>query len=239
MKTKSRREEISAKRYEKNIILILLGIAIILLIFFFYGIPLLINFSLFVLNLKGGNDMDNVEKQSAYLAPPVINPVQDATNSARITISGTALPDQTVKLYVNGKYINQTTVNDKNNFVFEKILLDEGGNDIKAKLISNDNKESDYSPNTHIVYKNKPPELNISSPSDKQVFTNTGSQIKVEGKTGADAQVTVNGYWAIVDNTGNFSYLLNLQKGENKIKITAGDNAGNQASQEITVTLNQ
>lgn len=238
MKIQSRREEISKRRYERNIIAILLGIVILLIAFFFYGAPLLINFILLVGNMRGGNETVNNTKESSLLVPPILNPIQDATNSARISISGTAAPGQTVKLYLNGKYINKTTVNDKNNFVFDNVLLDENDNDIKTTAINDDNKESDYSQDLKIVYKNKLPNLDINYPQDKLTISGS-NQIKVEGKSDSGVRVTVNGYWAIVDNNGNFSYLLNLKKGENKINVTASDEAGNQTAKEITVTLNQ
>lgn len=239
MKTPSRRDEISKRRYERNIVIIFLGIVVILVIFFFYGVPLLINFSLLVGNLRGGSDTNNTVNESSYLVPPILNPIQDATNSARIAISGTAISGQTVKLYLNGKYIDQTEVNNKNNFKIDNILLDEDNNDIKATVVGPDNKESDYSQDLHIIYKNKPPDLEVNFPHDKQTFSSGDNQIKVEGKTNEDVRITVNNYWAIVDNKGNFSYLLNLQKGENKINVTAVDAAGNQTSSEMTVTLNQ
>lgn len=238
MYNESRRDSINKKHYLRNIFIILSGIIIIVVIFFFFGIPLLINFSILVGNLRVGNDSEKSVHDTTYLAPPILFPIQDATGSARIDISGTAISGQTIKLYLNGKYIKETGVFENNNFTFDNILLDEGNNDIKATSIGTGGKESDYSKELHIVYKNKPPDLEVKSPQDKQTISGT-SQIKVDGKTNSDVRVTVNNYWAIVDNMGNFSYLLNLQKGENKIKITAVDAAGNQSSKDLTVTLNQ
>jgi hypothetical protein len=238
MSKQSRLEEISRKRSVRNTIFILMGIIILIVVFFFYGIPLLINFSLFIERLGGGND-PSTTVNALYIAPPVFDPLQDATNSAQITVSGSALPNQTVKIYVNGKYISQSTVGDNKNFIFNNVTLDPGDNTIKAKSVSDQDKESSYSQDIHISFINKAPDLEINSPQNNQAISSGDAQIKVEGKTNPGVRVTINGYWAIVDNQANFSYLLRLQKGENKIKAVASDDAGNQTSKEITVSLNQ
>ncbi len=236
MVKKSRLEQLSHKRYARNIILIIIGFFFLILVFFFYGVPLLINFSLFVENFRGSNESSISVNNSNYIPPPVLNLLPSATNSAQITISGSALPNQTVKLYLNGKYIKQIKSDEDKNFVINNVILANGENDIKAKSIESNNKESQYSQNIHIVYKNKSPALEVKYPNDQQIISNS-SNINVEGKTDGDAQVTVNGYWAIIDNLGNFSYLLNLQKGDNKIKIVASDEAGNKTEKEVVVKI--
>ena len=52
MSKQSRLEQISKRRFERNILFILLGIIILVVVAFFYAIPLLINFSLYILNSK-------------------------------------------------------------------------------------------------------------------------------------------------------------------------------------------
>ncbi len=238
MKKNSRLEKISRKHYEKNILFIFIGIVIVLIIFFLYGIPFLINFSIFIGSVKNSDDKYTVKNDSQYIAPPVLDPLPNATNKERITISGSAIPKQTIKLYINGKYADKAIVDNDRTFVFKNVLLEEGDNNIMSKSIDL-SKESDYSQNIHIAYKNKPPDLEIIKPYDQQIISEGGNHISVEGKTNADALVTVNNYQTIVDNSGKFSYLLNLQKGDNKIKVTATDEAGNQTSKELSVTLNQ
>jgi len=236
MTKQSRLEEISRKRSLRNTIVILAGIICLIVLFFFYGVPMLINLSLLVEKLRGDGDIEVSSNTSSYIAPPVLDLLKDATNSAKTNISGYALPNQVIRLYVNGKYIDKTTVNNNNNFVFRNIILKEGDNNIKAKAIYSD-KESDYSQNIQIIYQNKNPDLEISSPRDNQIISNGDAQVKVEGKTDPSVRITVNDYWAITESDGNFSYLLHLQKGENKIKVIAIDNAGNKSEKEIKVRL--
>ena len=238
MKKQTRLEKISRRRSERNLLFIITGIVILGLILFFYGVPLFINFISLVGNLKDTNETQ-VTPISSYVAPPIIDTLFDATNSAEINVSGSALPQHTVKLYVNGKYAGQEIANDDKSFEFKKIKLEIGNNTIKSKAINASEKESAYSQDLHITYLNKAPDLTIKSPQDKQVITGDSNQIKIEGVTTPGAHITVNDYWAIVNEEGNFSYLLQLQKGENKIKVVATNEAENQTSKEITVSLNQ
>lgn len=236
MSKQSRFEEISRKRSLRNTIIILMGIISLVALFFFYGIFLLINFSVFIGKLKGDKNIEPTIIASSYIAPPILDPLEDATNSAKINISGYASPDHTIRLYVNGKYIDETDVSDNKSFIFRNVVLEDGENKIKAKAVISD-KESDYSQNIEIVYKNKEPNLEIFSPKDNQSISNGDSQVMVEGKTDPSVRVTINDYWAIIQTNGNFSYLLRLQKGENTIKIAATDDAGNKSEKEIKVKL--
>lgn len=236
MSKQSRLEEIAKRRSERNIIIILAGIIVLVAVFFFYGIPLLINFSLLVEKMRGNKDTEVVVNASSYIAPPVLDALRDATNSAQINVSGSALQSEVIKLYVNGKYLDQVKAGRDKSFIFNYVSLDVGANDIKAKAVILD-KESDYSENMHIVYINKEPNLEINSPQDNQSISNGDGQVKVEGKTDPSVRVTVNDYWAIVETDGNFSYLLRLQKGDNTIKVVATDDAGNKTEKEIKVKL--
>lgn len=236
MRKLSRLEEISRRRSLHKTILILTGIVALIAFFFFYSVPILINLSLLAGKLRGDKDADLPVNASSYIAPPILDAVNDATNSAQITISGSALPKEVIQLFVNGKYIDKATVNDNKTFIFRNVVLEEGENDIKAKSIISD-RESAYSQNVRIVYRNKAPNLEISSPQDNQTISNGDGQVKVEGKTDPSVRVTVNDYWAIVESDGTFSYLLRLQKGDNNIKVDATDDAGNKTEKQIKVKL--
>lgn len=236
MKKQSRSEEISRKRSERNIFIILTATIALITLFFLYGIPLLINFSLLIGKLKGNNDSEIFANNSSYLAPPYLDPLTDATSSAKIDISGSALKDQVIKLYVNGKFYSKTNVKDDKSFVFYNVSLNEGENYIKAKSVVS-GKESDYSQGINIFYKNKAPDLEITYPMDNQTISNGDGRVKVEGKTAPFTRITINDYWAIVNSQGNFSFFLHLEKGENKIKIIATDDADNKTEKEIKIKL--
>ncbi len=89
-----------------------------------------------------------------------------------------------------------------------------------------------------INYINKGPNLTVNSPTDNQTFSGGNKTTVVQGTTDTDAKVTVNGFWAIVDDQGNFSYTLPLQNGDNQVNIVATDTAGNTTTVQKSVTYN-
>lgn len=194
----------------------------------------LINFSSFV--KKSTNSKDLQKNNLTYVAPPVLNPMPEATKSATITISGYAQDKQIIKLYVNGKLVDKTDVNKDKQFIFSDVELDKGLNEIKAKAQTDDNKESDYSSSLTINYIDNPPLLEINSPQDGQSVPK--EPLKINGKTDPGVKITINDFWAITEDDGAFSYTLSLHDGDNNIKIIATDAAGNTTTKEITVKTN-
>lgn len=226
----SRRME---EKTKKNLLLSVLGIILVTLLVFKFGIPLLINLSLF-LSWPRGNQEQFKNKELSFIAAPILNSFPQATSSAHITISGQAVKGQTINLYINDNLIDKTKTKENGSFLFEE-TIGPGENTIKAKALIGD-KESEFSKLITISFKSSPPFLNISSPSDGQSFAKDQNTANVQGTTDSDVKVTVNGFWAITDSAGSFSYRLPLQNGENKIKIVAVDIAGNKTEKEIKVT---
>lgn len=223
------------RQSRKNLFFSLLGIILVLFILIKFGIPLLINFSLFI---AGSKDDEEIKKnERTFISPPILNSIPSATSSADVVISGFASPKQNVELYINDNLIDKMLADDKGLFSFEA-KINNGQNIIKAKTIIN-NKESEFSSSISVTFRNKAPNLNIDSPSDGQSFSKDQASIDVQGSTDADFKVTVNDFWAITDGLGNFSYRLPLANGENKIKIIAEDLAGNKTEKEITVNSSQ
>ncbi|OGH13380.1 MAG: hypothetical protein A3H50_02450 [Candidatus Levybacteria bacterium RIFCSPLOWO2_02_FULL_37_10] len=216
----------------KNLFLSILGIIVVLFLLVKFGIPLLVNFSLFLSGQK--KDEPSKNASSSYLSPPVLNQSANATNSAEFIITGTASKDEVINLYVNDSLSEKEEVEDNGNFSF-KISLKTGDNKIKAKAAKGD-KESDFSNELVVTYRNIPPSLSVDSPTDGQKFEKDQSTARVSGKTDSGVKITVNGFWAVIDENNSFSYNLPLQNGDNTIKIEAVDQAGNKAEKEIKVT---
>lgn len=222
------------KQSKNNLIFSILGILIVFLILFKFGVPFLINFSLLVSGTK--NSSETVKNDtSAFISAPVLNPLPTATNSAKTTISGIASSDQTISLYLNDEVIDKMKTEKDGSFSFKEIILDKGENTIKTKAVTKDNKLSDFSETVIINYKSDPTTLSIDNPSDGQSFSKDESPINIVGKTDPGVKVTINDLWAIVNSNGNFSYKLPLQNGENTIKIVATDEAGNKTELERKV----
>lgn len=221
------------QKTKKNLALSVLGIILIVLLVFKFGIPLLVNLSLFLSGSKN-KEVATVQNNSTFIAPPVLDSFPEATASANIEISGISSKKQTINLYINSNLVDSVKSGDDGKFLFKETITP-GGNIIQAKAIIN-GKESDFSNTITTAFKSAPPSLSIISPSNDQSFSKDQNIANIKGTTDADVKVTVNGFWAITDDNGNFSYNLPLQNGENKIEITATDLAGNKTEKNIKVT---
>lgn len=219
----------------RNLLLGIGGIVIIFIMLFIFGPDLLINFSLLVKKSSGTDDMK--KQELTYVAPPVLNPMNEATKSATIIVSGYAGEKQEIRLYVNGKQAGKKQVDKDKQFSFSGVKLQKGTNEIKAKAVTDKDKESDYSEAVTITYIDEPPTLDISFPQDGQTISKDNRNIKLQGKTNEGVKVTVNDFWAISKDDGSFSYSLSLQDGENTIRIKATDAAGNETTKEIKVKV--
>jgi bacillopeptidase F len=221
----------------KNVLLGTLGIVVVIVLLVLFGTKILVGFSLLVGNLTGASqDTDNVTQNSAtYIAPPALNPPFDATNSASITISGAAAPHEKISLYLNGEVVDSTTVKSDKSFTFTGVTLKDGDNSLKAKVMTDDNKESDFSNEVKIALINKAPSLSLDNPKDGQGYKKEESPIKVTGKTDPGVKVTVNDFRAIVDDQGTYTYLYNIHDGDNDIKVVATDDANNKITKEVKI----
>ena len=234
---RSRLSKNSEKKTRKTIILSAIGIVIILFLLLKFGVEFLVNFSLFVSGSRNQQNSTNNTNQIDFVSPPMLNPILSATNSAQIIISGKGTPDETITLYVNNSNTDETQTDKNGSFVFTE-NLSSGNNQIKAQATYK-NKKSDFSDTSNIVFKNAEPSLNISSPSDGQTFKKDQNSVNVSGSTDAGVSVTVNGFWAVMDDNNNFSYNLPLQNGDNQIKIIATDQAGNKSEKDLKVNYSQ
>jgi bacillopeptidase F len=191
----------------------------------------MINFSTFLSSSQNNNKSSS--QSASFIAPPVLNSFPQATSSANIVISGLASKNQMINLYLNDNLINSSKSGDDGKFIF-KTTIKAGYNTIYAKVYV-DGKESESSNIINTAFKSAPPSLNIDTPSDGQSFSKDQNIVEIKGTTDIDVKVTVNGFWAITDNSGNYSYNLLLQNGENKVVVIATDTAGNKAEKDIKV----
>ena len=217
------------RKSKRNIILSFLGIILILTFLIKIGIPLLATLSFQTGSLFGNKNIDSLKNSDDFVSTPILNPLPEATNSARVEISGSSLPGYKVQLYINGELNDEETAGD-GDFSFRR-NLSEGENIIKLKATHN-KKGSEFTDPTVINIKLTPPEIEIETPTDGQEVSK--SPFEVKGKTDSDSRVTINGYWAMMDND-RFSYMLPLKDGDNDIKVEALDEAGNKAEKVVRV----
>ena len=235
----SRLSKTTERKTKKQLYVSLFGIAAVIFVLFKFGIPALTNLSLFLSNFSNSSSTpSNQTVTNAVINPPVLNQPFTATNSATISVSGQSLPKQTIQLFVNSAQVGSTTTNTDGTFNFSEVNLTQQQNTIQVKA-EVQGKTSDFSDSWTVSLLQKAPSLTIDSPHDGDTFDSSHPTVTVSGKTDPNAKVTVNGFWAIVDASGNYSYTLSLQNGDNKITVVATDAAGNSATQSITVHHSQ
>lgn len=233
----SRLNETKQRRALGTIVLSILGIVALIGVLIKFGPQLLIQYSMIVEKVQGtkapGNKADD---DMSIVAPPTLDVSKTATNSAKMIVTGYSQPHQVIKLYVNGDLTDKTEVKSDKSFTFKEVSLEPGENEIKAKAVTDSDKESAYSSPVTITYVNKQPKLTVDFPSDGQTLKD--NHLNVTGKTDSGNKVTVNGAWAITSGD-SFSYTMQLQNGDNHITVQATDDAGNTTKKDLKVTYSQ
>lgn len=221
------------KRLYRKLFLGLTSVAIAFLAVLFIGLPLLAKIIVLVTPASKEAIIAN-QTADSYLFPPVLDPLVEATNSAKIVVSGTGEKDSKVKILVNNKAKITIPTDKDGKFKTANITLTEGDNTISAVTIK-DNKDSSPSSVMTVVYNKEPPSLDISAPQDDEKFSGDQRDIVILGETAPENKVIVNDRSVIVGNNGKFNYRVTLSDGDNTFKITAIDPAGNKTEVEKKV----
>lgn len=175
-------------------------------------------------------------KTDEIILAPTLDSLATATNSASIKISGRSYETKgTIELFLNETLKNETEIFQDGLFAFGNIDLKEGENTIKVRYKNPNSKISKFSEINQILYLRDAPKLEITNPSDNSLFGKENQEITITGKTDPDNKIQINGYQAVVDGNGNFSYLLRLKDGENEINIEAVNLAQSKTSKKIKV----
>lgn len=237
MRRRSRISTYQEKKNKNTIWLSVIGIILVLFILFKFGIEALINFSLFLSGSKNSQNLNSSSNQFNFVASPILDPLPTATNSAKITISGVSDKDKIITVYINNRKVDEIETDNKGHFSTDENLT-KGENVINVKAKYKE-KQSDLSNSYSVIYKNSAPKLELTSPNDGQTFNKDQNKANVSGQTDSDVTITINGFWAVIDDNNNFSYILPLQNGDNQIKIEAIDQAGNKTEKTIKVNYSQ
>lgn len=226
------------KKSKKQLVLFSIGILLILALIVKYGIDAITGFGNVTNKLNKNNSSDNSSSISLdRIDPPLITQLPNAVQQNKITVTGTTTQTGgSVELFVNNKSFGKADV-DGQEFTFQNVQLTAGDNILKVRQTVN-NKSSDFSRDFHITYAKEPPKLDISFPTDGEKFGHGDQEIDVTGKTGPQNKVTVNTFWAIVDDQGNFTYHLTLNQGDNAINVEATNPAGVKTDKTLHVTFN-
>src|SRR5882724_2205396 len=86
----------------RNLWLVFGGIIALILILLLFGSDLIIGFAVLLNKVSGTGKVAISQDNIRYVANPLLDSMNDATNSATIIVTGTGEKGQTIKLYVNG-----------------------------------------------------------------------------------------------------------------------------------------
>lgn len=225
-----KREKDSLKQAGQYILLTL--IALFLMVKF--GLPSLIRLAAFIGDLKTSSQP--IEK-SDTLAPaaPTLLPLTEATNSAKISISGYGESGATIKLSRGGISIEETIADSDGNFEFKDVVLKEGNNEFFAEAVDSQNNKGEPSRTYLVTYDTEPPKLTIGQPEPGQRFFDKDSPITLSGQTEVGTNLTINAKFVRVDSEGQFSIKWPLSEGDNQLDFLARDQASNETKKTLTV----
>lgn len=233
----SRRAHFEEKKSRQQIVVIFLVLIAIFAGIFFVGIPFLIKMSALLGDLRGGDQITTTTTRAAPLFPPTLEPLPEATNSAQITVKGSAQSGLNVEIILNNESVKKIVADSDGNFIASGITLKDGENSLRAQA-SNDSEKSGLSQTYFIIYKKSAPSLEVSEPNDGANLSGDNKEVKIVGKTDLQVTATVNDRWVIVNSDGSFNTSYLLSSGENILKIVARDAAGNETTLERKVTYN-
>jgi hypothetical protein len=207
----------------------------IIVIFIFFGLPLVARFVGFITDLRKGGSPVQIEDTTPP-APPIFERFQEYTNEDKLKISGKTEPGATVILFLNND--DEEVVANKDGEFSYNFKLRKGENTISAKAKDEAGNESQESKIYDVVFDNEAPDLEITSPEEGQEFFGSKErQITIEGITDEDASLTINDRVVAVDEDGTFAFLTTLGEGENNFNIKSTDKAGNQTEMDFKVSF--
>ncbi len=217
---------------QKRLVKIGIVLFVLIILFFWFGIPFVINSSISLANLFGKKK--EITTQRETLRDIRISDLPEATNSASFIVSGTVSNFDRVAFYLNGAKVKDIASGSSGEFSEELDGLRPGDNQLYAQGKTDDEKIKKDKQTYTIIYKNGKPKLELSEPSDGLKTNHT--EVKVSGKTDKDVTIKVNNLPVVTDPGGNFQTSIKLSNGDNKIIVTAQDKAGN--AEEKTLTVN-
>lgn len=232
----SHRLRVEEKKLYRRLMLTFGFLIALSLLLIYAGLPLLAKIIITFSSLKKEPAPSN-NISSIILFPPQFDPLNyEATNTARIALTGYGEKEITVKISVNGKTFTSIMPDNEGKFSAKNITLAEGDNIITAKSIK-DKYESSPSGELRIIYKKTLPTLTVTNPKDGDKFSDQ-KEIIIKGETDPGNRVTINDRLIIVNTEGKFDYPVVLTDGENNFKVKAYDNAGNTAETDLKAFYN-
>lgn len=236
-KSYSRLAKQEKKRYRRQTTIYTALTIFLIIAIIFWGIPSLIKVAVFLGDVRSSSQPISGEDKIPP-PPPVLQPLPKATHSASIRIEGFAEEGSTVVLFLNGAQTQETVVESDGEFLFNRVGLNFGENEIYSKATDSSGNESKKSTLFIVDQDNEAPSLVVESPVDGESFFGFSKRnIRIKGSTEENTTLFINGAFVLTSRDGSFSYSYTLSEGENIISIIAKDQADNQTEEKLTVTF--
>lgn len=222
------------KNLRRSLVLGLITLALII-IFFFFGLPLIAKITGFLADLR--KTSTPIESQDTTPpAPPRFNPVPESTNQIKLEISGFTEPGLTVFLTVNGQE-KEILSNADGQFLYTFQLV-KGENTLSAYAKDGAGNKSQKSDTVKIIFDDENPSLEITSPKDGDSFFGAKQrQVVIEGKTEEEAELTINDRFVLIEDDGIFAFTTTLSEGENTFNLKVRDKADNLTEKTIKMSF--
>lgn len=217
------------KHYKKQVVFYSILIIIVIILLSTAGLQIVLNSTSYLSQFFGKKS--DTGRRNPLLQNIDLNNIPSATNSATIKISGNANNFSELDVYLNDNQVKKISLAESGDFSEEVGELQKGEN--KLFLVAKSTKESKKTDVYTVIYRADKPKLDIKEPSDGSKTSK--NEIKVSGNTDKDIDIKINGLPIVVDSTGNFQAIVKLNEGDNKIKVTALDLAGNTEEKTIAV----
>lgn len=169
--------------------------------------------------------------------PPIFSDIPEATYSAQVRIAGFAQPGLDVILYVNGAEQDRKLVSESGTYIFERVSLTEGENQVYGYTTTVHDLQSEQSRAYTILVDITKPKVVIDRPSSGEVFRGQSQRIaNFEGSVDeSGSKVYIGERMVIVQSDGKFSLPYQLVEGDQEIPIKAIDRAGNENALSINL----
>lgn len=221
-----------SKMWRQTFLFVLVGVGVLLL-FLFVILPA----SSKILDLFSDRSVSFDSNDDIPPQVPVFQSPVEATSSAMLAVRGYGEANSEVFLVINGKELPAIVVDDEGGFEKE-IELSEGQNIVLAYSTDKAGNSSRESKEIMIVMDTEEPTIVLDNlASGQSIVGKQNKALTIKGLTEPKAKVTINDRFVFANADGAFSHSLQLNEGENEIKILVVDKAGNSSEQLLKINF--
>lgn len=201
-------------------------------VFFFVLMPKLIDI---FFGFLGTGDLSFNQDDQVPPQLPVVLPLPESTKEGTLVVEGYGEPKTKVVVLNNGEKVGEVKVDDEGAFKYDLALTD-GENKLTFYGIDDAENESSTTNGFIITLDQEPPALELENLTDGQeILSKSNQNYSIKGKTEARAKLYINDRSVYVDAEGKFQASYFLAEGNNELKFTIEDRAGNKAEKIFNV----